>query len=166
MLGLGDQERRARTSQSRWFLGRWAGGTQSPCSRQTTSTLRRAKLQAIAPPAAPAPMIRTSRSSSWATTHFLLESHFAPARRHVPHPSQQAFVERLQLAAGEGHLIPPARLPLQHVEDARVGVIGLIAEITHHRKGVQRTVRLERAQHLRLLSPSRLGEPAAKEFLR
>src|SRR5688572_21003270 len=73
MLGLGDQERRARTSQSMWFLGRRAGGTQSPCSRQTTSTLRQARLQAIAPPAAPAPMIRTSRSSSCATAHFLLQ---------------------------------------------------------------------------------------------
>src|SRR5215210_7884640 len=110
MLGLGDQERWARTSQSRWFLGRRAGGTQSPCSRQTTSTLRRARLQAIAPPAAPAPMIRTSRSSSCATAQFLLESHFAPARRHVPHSSQQAFVEQLQLSAREGHLVPPACL--------------------------------------------------------
>src|SRR5215207_45791 len=73
MFGLGDQERRARTSQSMWFLGRRAGGTQSPCSRQTTSTLRRARLQAIAPPAAPAPTIRTSRSSSRATAHVLLQ---------------------------------------------------------------------------------------------
>src|SRR5215213_5511485 len=47
-----------------------------------------------------------------------------------------------------------------------MGVVRLIGEIPHHGEGVERIVRLERAQNLCLLGRVSLGEPAADELLR
>src|ERR1700675_329258 len=88
-----------RASQSRPLLGKSVDFTQSPCSRYRMRIFVSARLQAIAAPEAPEPMIRTSTRSLPAISAFpgSRRAVVAPERRALAHGVEQGPVALFQV---------------------------------------------------------------------
>src|SRR5882757_11396254 len=112
-----------RASQSRPLLGKSVDPTQSPCSRHRMRILVSARLQAIAPPEAPEPMIRTSTRSLPAIGALPGKGGavVAPEGRAFAHGVEQGPVslfQRVALREGSAGLQPEGQ------QDTVVAVIG------------------------------------------